>query len=60
MLLASTDANDRQGKNSHMHMKVQGRLMQVHFIEQQVFAKTNKVGYFSNRVVYTFIYSGRA
>ena len=34
-----------------MRMKVHGRLMQARFIEiHQVFAKRNKVGYFSNRV----------
>ena len=39
-------------KNSHMCMKVQGRLMQARFIEiHQVFAKINKVGYFANWVV---------
>ena len=31
--LPSTDANERQEKNSLMHMKVEGRLMEVHFIE---------------------------
>ena len=37
--LPSTDATDRR-KNSHMHMKVQDRLIQAHFIEiHQVFAK---------------------
>ena len=54
----TTDAIDR--KNSHMHMEVQGRLMQACFIEiHQVFAKQNKVGYFSNRVVqYIYIHKG--
>ena len=34
-------------------MKVQGLLMQMRFIEvHQIFAEKNKVGYFSNRVVY--------
>jgi hypothetical protein len=38
------------GKNSRMHMKVQGRVMQARFIEiRQIFAEKNKVGYFSNR-----------
>ena len=38
--LPSTDTTDRWEKNSHMRMKVQGCLMQVHFIEiQQLFAK---------------------
>jgi hypothetical protein len=37
--LPSTDAIDMPGKNSRMHMKVQGRLMQARFIEiHQVFA----------------------
>jgi hypothetical protein len=40
--LASTDAIDRWKKNSCMHMKVQGCLMQVHFIEiHWVFTKNN-------------------
>ena len=35
-----------------MRMTIQGHFMQAHFIEiHQVFAK-NKVGYFSNRVVF--------
>jgi hypothetical protein len=38
--LSSTDVIDRREKNSRMRMKVQGRLMQAHFIEiHQVFAK---------------------
>ena len=38
------------GKNSHMRMEVQGRLMQARLIEiYQVFAK-KKVGFFSSRV----------
>ena len=41
------------GKLSRMRMKVEGRLMQARFIKiHQVFSKGNKVGYFSNRVVY--------
>ena len=40
------------GKNSRMRRKVQSRHMQARFIKiRQVFAKINKVGYFSNRVV---------
>ena len=40
------------GKNSHMHMKIQDRLIQARFIEiHQVFGK-KKVGYFSNRGIY--------
>ena len=51
--LNTTDAIDRREKNSRTHMKVQGRLMQARFIEMhQVFVKENKVGYFSNRVVF--------
>ena len=50
--LPSTDAFDRREKNSRMRMKVQGRIMQASFIDiHQVFAK-QKVGYFSNRVVF--------
>ena len=38
--------------NSNMRKTVQGRLMQARFIEiNQVAAKKNKVGYFSNIVV---------
>ena len=40
------------GKNSHMSMKVQGHFLKVCFIEiDQFFAKENKVGYFSNRIL---------
>ena len=47
--------NWRYGKNSRMHMKIQGRLMHVRFNEiHQVSAKKNKVRYFSNRVVYQY------
>ena len=51
--LPSTDAIDRREKNSRMYMNVQGCLMQVHFFEiHHVFAKRNKVGYFSSIVAY--------
>ena len=37
--LPSADAIDRQGKNSHMHMKIQGPLMQARYTDIcQVFA----------------------
>ena len=51
----STDAIERWEKNSCIHMKVQGPLMKAHFIEiHQIFTKQNKVGYFSNRVVFLY------
>ena len=51
MLLAINRRYWKSGKNPQM--KVQGRLMQMGFIEiQQSFAKNNKVRYFSNRAVY--------
>jgi hypothetical protein len=38
--LPSADAINRQEKNLHIHMKVQGRLMEVRFFKiHQVFAK---------------------
>ena len=55
MLLAINWHYWQVGKNSCMHMKVQGHLMQARFTEiHQVFAKKKKVGYFSNRVVYIY------
>ena len=49
MLLAINWRYWQAEKYSHMHMKVQGRLMQVHFIDiHQVFGKENKIGYFSH------------
>ena len=52
MLLAVNWRYWQAGKSSRMRMKVQGRLMQAHFIEiHQVFAK--KKGYFSNRRIKT-------
>ena len=52
MLLAINWCYWQMGKNSQMRMKVQGHLMQAFFIEiHQVFEK-DKVGYFSNRVIY--------
>ena len=53
MLLAINWHYWQAGKNSHKRMKVQGRLMQVRFIEiHQVSAKTNKVWHFSNSELY--------
>ena len=51
-------AIDRLEKNPRMRMKVQGSLIQARFIEiHQVFTRTNKVWYFSNRVcMYVFMY----
>ena len=50
--LPSTDDIDRREK-TRMRMNIQGRLMQARFIQiHQVFAKKNKVEYFSNRVVF--------
>ena len=46
------------GKNSHMRIKAQGRLVEARFIKiHQVFAKRKKVGYFSNRVVFDNLHS---
>ena len=39
------------GKNSCMHMRVQGHLMQVHLIEIPQVSQKKKVRYFTNRVV---------
>ena len=39
-------------------MKAEGRLMQTRFIEIYHFSQTNKVGYFSDRVVYYPQYEG--
>ena len=53
MLLAINWYYWQAWRNSHMRMRVQGRLMQVHLIEiHLVFAKKNKDGYFSNRAVF--------
>ena len=55
MVLAINWCYWQLGKNLCMRMKVQGRLMQVCFIEiHQVFAKENNFGYFPNTVVCLF------
>jgi hypothetical protein len=56
MLLAINWCYWQVGKNSRMHMKIRGCLVQARFIEiHQVFAKKKKVGYFSNRGLYHHI-----
>ena len=51
--LPSTDAIERWEQNSRMRIKVQGRLMQVLFIEiHQGFAKKKRSDTFFNRVIH--------
>ena len=51
MLLAINWCYWQVGKHSCMRMKVQGRLMQAHFIKIPQVAAKKKFGYFSNRIV---------
>ena len=43
------------GKNSQVHMKVQGRLMQDYSLKSTRFLQKYKVWYFPNRVVYIML-----